>query len=80
MNSFKRILLYTLLVFCPSLKMEAQNLDSLFNEVADTTNLYNERLMNISKIVKAYKIDFTKVAGTYVFNTIVMFDGAVDTY
>ena len=29
---------------------------------------------------KAYKIDFTKVAGTYVFNTIVMFDGAVDTY
>ena len=57
MNSFKHILLYTLLVFCPSLKMEAQNLDSLFNEVADTTNLYNERLLNISKIVKAYKID-----------------------
>jgi signal transduction histidine kinase len=57
MNTLKNILLFTLLLFCYSLKISAQNMDSLFNAAADTSILHNDRVLTTSRIVKAFKTD-----------------------
>ncbi len=57
MNTLKNILLFTFLLFCYGLKISAQNMDSLFNAAADTSNLHNDRVLTTSRIVKAFKTD-----------------------